>query len=324
MLFRPLDRLVQKAEAYSPEQGQTLFALGEEESVFRRLSTSLNTMLERIESDNRKLRQTVTELEEVNRELTEKRELVIRSEKLASVGRLSAGLAHEIGNPLSIIQGYVELLSRKDLTEDEKHQFSEKACHELQRIKRLIGQLLDFAGQMKREMTRISLNSIVNEVMLFLGEPLARCSTRVNLEAENDTVMADRDSLHQVLINIFLNALDAMEHIDDREKNLEITTLNETSATLGNIVVLRVIDNGVGIDDKHLAEVFDPFYTTKEIGRGTGLGLYVCHSIIENMGGKITLQSHSPRGTEVRIRIPVLKNQNISPNPDDEQQDTRH
>ncbi|KJS01777.1 MAG: hypothetical protein VR65_07595 [Desulfobulbaceae bacterium BRH_c16a] len=114
IFIRPLDKLVLKAENYYPDE-QSLFPFGDDESAFRKLSISLNALIDRIKRDNRSLRSTVSELENANKELKEKNDMVVRSEKLASAGRLSAGLAHEIGNPLSIIQGYVELLGREEV-----------------------------------------------------------------------------------------------------------------------------------------------------------------------------------------------------------------
>lgn len=307
ILFRPLDRLVQKADNYRPDQHSLFMASDDASGAFRKLSTSFNVLLDRIERDNRKLRQSVSELEEVNRQLQEKNDLVVRSEKLASVGRLSAGLAHEIGNPLSIIQGYIELLRRSDLDLNEKRQFADKAQQELDRIKRLIRQLLDFSGASLAAVEKISVNAVLDEVIGFvsLEKSFACCTIVKEFFAENDTILADKDALRQVFINCFLNAVDAMAEIKDKTKEIVVATCNEESRAMDQMLVISIKDNGPGIEEKHLQYIFDPFYTTKEVGRGTGLGLFVCHTIMEKLGGCITLRNRKNRGIEVRIEIPL-------------------
>lgn len=308
LFFRPLDSLVQKAEAYHPDE-QALFMLSDNESPFRKLSSSLTTMFERIERDNRTLRQNVGELEGVNTELKEKNDLVVRSEKLATAGRLSAGLAHEIGNPLSIIQGYVELLSRDDLDAGEKRQFSEKAQQELDRIKRLIKQLLDFAGPIRSVAETVSINALVSDVIGFvsLEKTFVECSISTKLLAEDDAIVADKDALRQVLINCLFNAVDATAAMSDPERQIVIATSHEQSSTMEPLLVILVQDNGTGIAKEQLEYIFDPFFTTKEVGSGTGLGLFVCHTIMERLAGTISLCNRVPTGVEVKIELPLRR-----------------
>ncbi len=306
LFFKPLDNLVQKAESYRPDQ-QLLFLSGENESPFRKLSTSLSTLFERIERDNHTLRQNVRQLEEVNAELKQKNDLVVRSEKLATAGRLSAGLAHEIGNPLSIIQGYVELLGRENLNAEEKQQFSEKAQQELDRIKRLIRQLLDFSGPSRLETETVSVNGLICEVISFvsLEKSFAQSSIRTQLFAEDDAVVADKDALKQVLINCLFNAADATSSLKELEREIIIATSLEHGSREEPQLVISLQDNGTGIAKDELQYVFDPFFTTKEVGRGTGLGLFVCHTIMEKLNGSIALCNRVPNGVEVRITLPL-------------------
>lgn len=306
ILFRPLDKLVEKADNYCSDK-QSLFLVSDEENAFRKLSISLNVLLDRIESDNSKLRRTVTELEGVNKDLKEKNDLVVRSEKLASVGRLSAGLAHEIGNPLSIIQGYVGLLSRDDLTRDEKQQYSDRAYQELDRIKKLIRQLLDFAGPIRSVAGQLAVNAVIDEVIGFikLEKSFSGCNIITMLHAEQDAIVADNDALRQVLINCFLNAVDAMAERADGSREIVVETYNAITGTMAPALIVTIKDNGVGIDETHLQDIFDPFFTTKEVGRGTGLGLFVCHTIMERLGGKISLSNGEPSGIVVKLEIPL-------------------
>ena len=306
IIFKPLDKLVLVAENYYPNE-ESLLSFSDDESAFRKLSASLNALLDRIKRDNRRLRSTVSELELANKELKAKNDLVVRSEKLASVGRLSAGLAHEIGNPLSIVQGYFELLQREDLSLDEKKHFSEKTQQELNRIKKMIGQLLDFSRSMPAEVeeSKVAVNQLIREVCGFLSLQKAVDPGMICLEllAEKDEILTDRDSLQQVLINLLFNAVDATADI--AERRIEIATSNEKNAVFGSSVVISVLDNGIGISKENLPIVFDPFFTTKEVGCGTGLGLYVCHTIIDGLGGTISIQNRMPAGIEVRIELPL-------------------
>lgn len=308
LFFRPLDSLVQKAGTYQPDE-ETLFLVSESESPFRKLSTRLNTLFERIERDNRTLRQNVRELEGVNAELQEKNDLVIRSEKLATAGRLSAGLAHEIGNPLAIIMGYLELLARDDLTSSEKTQFSHKSQQELDRIQRLIQQLLDFAGPIPSGSETVSVNGLIRDVVDFvsLEKTVNTYSITTTFFTEDDVDVADKDGLRQVLINCLFNAVDATADMDETERKIAITTSLLESTMSEAQFVICIQDNGTGIAAEELGNVFDPFFTTKEVGKGTGLGLFVCHTIMERLAGTITLRNLTPTGVEVKIVLPLRR-----------------
>ena len=308
LFFRPLDSLVQKAETYRPDE-QELFLVSDNDSPLRKLSASLNTLFARVEKDNRTLRHNLSALKQANAELQEKNDLVVRSEKLATAGRLSAGLAHEIGNPLSIIQGYVELLGRDDLCGDEKKQFSEKAQQELDRIKRLIRQLLDFSAPNRLETETVSVNALIGDVVSFatMERNFAQASIRAELLAADDAVVADKDALKQVLLNCLFNAADATASLQDRHRSIVIATSQEQNSKMPAQLVIRVRDNGTGITEEQQPYLFDPFFTTKEIGRGTGLGLFVCHTIMERLQGSITLGNVVPTGVEVRITLPLQR-----------------
>lgn len=306
ILFRPLDKLVKRTENYHPDN-QSIMPFHDEESAFRRLSISLNALLDRVERDNQRLRNTVEQLAAANRALKEKNELVIRSEKLASTGRLSAGLAHEIGNPLTIIQGYVELLGRQDLSVDEKRKFSANAQKELDRIKALIRQLLDYSRPMHGAKGIVSVNALISEVVSFVSveKSFAECRIRTDLRAEHDALLIEKDALRQVLVNILFNAVDATAG-KSGEREICITSFNDLKKD-DSYLAIRVEDNGIGIAKEHLENVFDPFYTTKEPGKGTGLGLFVCHTFVDRMSGQIEIDNRIPEGIEVKILLPIPK-----------------
>ncbi len=313
-VVRPIEKLVALTDSYSDFDidGVNFLSLSEK-NEFGRLSTALNRMLHRIETDRGKLRATVNSLEKANEQLLATQQEMVRTEKMASVGRLAAGLAHEIGNPLGIIQGYLELLQDKDISAADKKDFIARVDAELARINRLIRQLLDFSRPAKSEAQLISLHGLLTDLidMVQVQARMKEVEILTDFTAEPDTVWADENQLKQVFLNCLLNAADAIAEKSEEAGRIEISTrlISNESATEEDQDVLRVTvrDNGIGIAAEDLSSVFDPFFTTKEPGRGTGLGLSVSHGIVENMGGSITAVSEKGQETSIIVELPLVK-----------------
>ncbi len=302
LIVRPIERLVQLAEQHRGQQ-PIWFVMESSGSEFDRLAHSLNGMLAKIEADRQTLQDTVAQLEAANQELHQRQEEMIRAEKLASVGRMAAGLAHEIGNPLGVIQGYLGLLSRSQQTETHQD-FIRRAEQEVQRVNTLIRQLLDYARVPKGKPEAFSLHSLIQAVveMLRVQPVFRRIHLNIQAEASQDIIYADPDQLRQVLINCLLNSADAIiASSRAAEGRIHITTALLAQDTLG----LSLQDNGSGMDSERLAVVFDPFFTSKEPGRGTGLGLSVSRSLVEQAGGSISIESRLGQGTNVFISLPL-------------------
>ena len=155
------------------------------------------------------------------------------------------------------------LLSREDVTHDEKRDFSGKAHQELDRIKRLIRQLLDFATPRRLAAESISVNTLIRHTIAFvsLEKTFAGCAIATELSAERDGIIADEDALQQVLINLLLNAIDATAAHGEKERRITVATEVANSSRHGQVIVIRIKDNGVGIDQEHLQKVFDPFFS---------------------------------------------------------------
>lgn len=309
-LFRPLQKLLDRAEAYHDNK-QLLQLQIEDSGPFRFLSGRLNEMFARIEADNSLLRENIRQLEIANIELKKKNEIVIRTEKLATVGRLSAGMAHEIGNPLAIVQGYVELLALDKLDHEKKKDCADKAGKEIERISALLRQLLDYARQRKPYLEKFSIHSTISETVNLSGiaSKIEESGIVLKLSAENDIILTDREMLRQVLVNVLINAVDSLDSINCKDRQLVITTANTNkinSEGKGEGITIVIEDNGVGIPEENLAKVFDPFFTTKDVGKGTGLGLFVCNSIIEGLGGEIRLCNREMGGAELTIKLPLM------------------
>ncbi len=307
LFIRPLDRLVKLAESGSDRDGMILFE-SDDGDEFAKLTRSLNRMIKRIAADNEKLRSSVQSLEKANKELEHNRQEMVRVEKLAAVGRLSAGLAHEIGNPLGIIQGYIGMLGRDEGTGDEKIEYLVRIESELDRINDLMQQLLGFSRFGEKQSHIFSVHQVLSDIieLVRIRGQLKAVRFVERFQAENDLLTANSDSLKQVFLNCFFNSIDAIEEKGDRGEIL-VETENRQNNLDETVLAVSIIDNGKGIEAENIDKIFDPFFTTKEVGRGTGLGLFVSHTILENLGGRMRAESESGDGTRIIIELIIGK-----------------
>ena len=252
--------------------------------------------------------------EEVRRsyeQLRRSQDLLLRQEKLASLGRLAAGLAHEINNPLSSVAGFAEAIGRRAqsarLEEIEGFrdvpEYLAYIQQEVGRATAIVRRLLDFARQREPSFEELDLASLVQDTVALVRRQAAVTNKRVALDLAPGLplVQADHQMLQQVILNLVTNALDAIQG----EGEVRITALS----TSGHVEIL-VQDTGCGIPPEHLAKVFDPFFTTKEVGKGTGLGLAISQGIMEQHGGSIEVRSDGVgKGTTVAVHIPVVAQQ---------------
>jgi len=303
----PIDRIVRQADEYGSDE-DIFFTFRREDNELNRLSSALNRMLKRIAEDQQKLKASVVSLAKANQELKEAQNEIVRAEKMASVGRLAAGIAHEIGNPIGIVLGYMELIRQPDLAPEELKDFSLRAEKEIQRINTIIRQLLDLARPKKSEPQQISVHAVLEEIAGVMGaQPLmSGIEIDLKLEAERDILMVNAEQLRQVFLNLLLNAGDAIGEVKGLSHGrVGIRTWNETSPNSHPELVIGFEDNGKGIAPDQIESVFDPFYTTKEPGKGTGLGLAVSYMIIQKMGGTIAVESRVNSGTRFTIFLPL-------------------
>jgi signal transduction histidine kinase len=248
--------------------------------------------------------------EEIRRsyeQLRRSQDLLLRQEKLASLGRLAAGLAHEINNPLSSVAGFAEALQRRAQSArgrapDDRHEVSEYLTfiqEEVARAAAIVRRLLDFARQREPSFEEIDLASLARDTVAIFARQAAVANKRIVLDLAPDlpVVRADQQMLQQVILNLLTNALDAIEGAGE---------VRITAQVFGEHVELSVEDTGCGIPPEYLPKVLDPFFTTKEVGKGTGLGLAICLGIVEQHGGSIEVKSDSRgKGTTVVVRLPV-------------------
>jgi signal transduction histidine kinase len=312
--FQPLTRLARRAEEYRDDD-EFIFTVRKEDNELNTLSKALNSMLRRISDDREILRSTVMSLEKANLELKKAQEEIIRAEKLASVGRLSAGIAHEIGNPIGIVMGYLELLKQTDISEAEKDEYLLRTENEIERINTIIRQLLEISRPSSTDLSTVAVHELIDDIadVLKVQPLMSNIGLERHLSSENDTVLADPSQLRQVFLNLIINAADAISSMDrDVEGQLKIATELETvpeTESQGHPAMLKIrfIDDGPGIPEEDIGNIFDPFYTTKEPGKGTGLGLSVSFMIVEGLGGKMSVNSEMGEGTTMIIKLPLYE-----------------
>ena len=270
------------------------------------LTRSLSHMLKRLDENKRELQSHISSLEKANRDLRQAQDEIIRSEKLASVGRLAAGIAHEIGNPIGIILGYLDLLNSADIAEADKKDFLSRIESEIVRVNRIIRQLLDFSRPSSGEPQKTRVHDLVKMTLAMLEpQPMMEgIRTTLDLKAQKDMVLADPNHLQQVFLNIIMNAADALAEGMEEGRIRQLTIQSERTA---NSIELRFRDNGPGIPEEGLLRIFDPFYTTKEPGKGTGLGLSVCYRIVEGLGGTIRAESKAGEGATIVVSLPLYE-----------------
>jgi two-component system NtrC family sensor kinase len=252
---------------------------------------------------------------------------LVQSEKLAAVGTLAAGVAHELNQPLMVIRGYAqELLSDPRIAEAEIREDLQRIEAQTTRMTAIITHLRDFSRQSRGKRQRTDLNQVVGQALTFVGQQLKLRNIAVvqSLDAALPPVWADPFQLEQVLLNLVTNARDAMEGTGIGAGTLTVTTRRAAriadcrlpiadlpeKSKIGNLqsemLELAVTDTGPGIPPEVRARIFDPFFTTKEVGKGTGLGLSICHGIVQEHGGEIQVESPvaDGRGTRITLRLP--------------------
>jgi polar amino acid transport system substrate-binding protein len=237
-------------------------------------------------------------------DLSERRRLelqLVQSEKMAAIGQLAAGIAHEIRNPLGIIMN--ALYDLAELLPDPCAEVREDlhiARVEMKRVQEIINNLLEFSRDSQTELQVVDLNDLIGRTLKLMNKYLQNNGVRVHAAlAPQVACRASENGLRQVLLNLITNSVQAMPQ--GGELHLR------TDARSNGRVSLSVTDTGVGIAPERLAKIFDPFYTTKDPGEGTGLGLSVVHSVITNSGGTIDVRSHLGEGTTFYIDLPAAQ-----------------
>ncbi|NOX38650.1 MAG: HAMP domain-containing protein [Calditrichaeota bacterium] len=223
---------------------------------------------------------------------------ILHQEKMASLGLMAAGIAHEIGNPLTSISSVIQLMKRR-LKDPRNQQEMEAILENINRISRIVRELVDFSRPTSEELQPTDVNRVIQSAVGIMryDQRAKHITFHVDLDPSLPPLTLVADQLQQVLINILVNALDAME---TRGQDLYVRSRRQDRQ-----VIIEVEDTGIGIPEDALSKIFEPFYTTKEVGRGTGLGLTVSYGIIRKFKGDIQVESKVGKGTTFRIILPI-------------------
>ncbi len=236
-----------------------------------------------------------------HRDITEQKILerqVVRSQKMETFGTLAAGIAHEVGNPLTSISSLVQLVQRQS-SDDFVQEKLELVKNQINRISKILRELVDFSRPSTHDIKDVSVNLIIREALNIVqyGKKSRATVFDVALEENLAMIHAVPDQLLQVYLNILMNAVDACEGMRGH--------IFVSSALQGECIEAVFKDNGSGISEKNIGKLFDPFFTTKEVGKGTGLGLWVSLGIVRNFGGDIFVESEEGKSTTFTVRLPV-------------------
>lgn len=259
------------------------------------LADSFNQMVAALSASRSETEEHIASLEESNKALAQARDDLVRSEKLATVGHLAAGMAHEIGNPLGAVVGYLNIL-RDDL-QDDNRDLVERSLAEADRIDRLVRELLQYAAPADCRAVSFCPVSLLRESIGMLRHQGQFEGVEVvdNCSVVGQAVGMDRGRLMQVWINLLLNARDAMQG----PGRIELSCAHDESS-----IAISIRDNGEGMSQETAARMFEPFFTTKAPGRGYGLGLAVCQRIIDEHGGRISVTTGIGRGSCFTVTLP--------------------
>ena len=313
MVGKPLNQLIEKVRRVGegdftgPVTIQSADELG-------RLGNALNDMCAQLTKQHQ-------ELEAATLERIETVEQLRHAERLTTVGRMAAGLAHEIGTPLNVVTGRAELLASGKLDPQTARVSALAIQSEAQRITRIVRELLDFARQNTPQRSLQNLNELIITTRDLMETVAAKHHTHLHLALPEEELSANIDAgqIQQVLTNLIINAIQSAGNDgnvtiglnDSQRKSAGNDPGNDPGNDLGTDRIYRKIiitDDGEGISAQHREHIFEPFFTTKDVGEGTGLGLSISHGIIQEHGGWIEVESSEGQGSEFSIYLPVTNN----------------
>jgi signal transduction histidine kinase len=294
----PVERILDAARDLQSGSPGELPVLGDSGLGLDQAALAFERTASALSGERVRLAGKVTELTTANASLAEARASLVRSEKLATVGRLAAGVAHEVGNPLGAVSGYAELARARLGPEADPavRDALDRIAAAADRIDRIVRDLLDFARPARLELRAVSVPDAL-DAALRLASVQARfkqVEVTVGFPVDLPPVLGDERHLSQVFLNLLLNAGDAMGGAG---------RVRVVARRAGDGVEVEVSDSGPGIAEEDLPRIFDPFFTTKEPGQGSGLGLAICHAIVESLGGTIDASSQPGGGAAFVLRL---------------------
>ncbi len=263
---------------------------------------------QQIEESNRQLAAQNTVLENTLQQLKETELQLVQSEKIASLGRLSAGIIHEINNPINFASTGLYVLRKQgqELARESPEEFKDvlnDVDEGLQRVKNIVSDLRSFTHPDSVQRDPVKLVDVVNASLRFLSN---EWKDKVQIEqtvAPDLVVMANKNKLTQVFVNLIQNALDALKNRPEKPEPAHIVVAARPEEER---IVITIRDNGEGIEPQNLAKIFDPFFTTRDVGKGMGMGLSICYRILQELEGNISVSSERGKFCEFRIELPAV------------------
>jgi two-component system, NtrC family, sensor kinase len=308
LIVRPIERLVAAANRVAGGARTLRVPTGGAHELAA-LSSSMQAMAEKLIAEEASLILKVEELTETTHRLTQTQAQLIRSERMASVGRLAAGLAHEIGNPIAALMGMQDLVLDGGLEADEERDFIRRMRDETKRIHSVVRDLLDFArpegspGAPDQPLAPAAVSAVFRDVTALVRPQKLLRSVAFESDADESLeVLLPAPRLKQVLLNMVLNAAAAMESAKRDRGRISM----RASCVNGRRVRIEVEDDGPGVAAAVRDRLFEPFVTTKPVGEGTGLGLAVCRGLVESVGGEIGLDSSYTTGARFYVVLPSV------------------
>ena len=284
----------------------------DEMGVLARTFNSMKKDLKAARDQREKWTQTLeAEIAKKTEEIRKTHASLVQTEKLASLGRMAAGVAHEINNPLTGVVTFAHLLKKKFPPDSQEAQDIDIIIEQSERCSKIIKNLLTFARATPSEKGNVSINDVLKRTIFMVQnqEKFHHIKFNINLEDSRFIITGDSSQFQQIFLNMFINAADAM----GGRGNITVSTrsIEEDGKPY---VEIEFTDEGTGIEEKYLPKLFEPFFTTKPVGKGTGLGLSVSHGIVKHFGGYIKVKSEVGKGTSFFVRLPLPEKNNHEKN----------
>ena len=313
LVYRPLRDLEDGAKRLSSGNLEKPIPVRSKDE-FGQVAESFNSMTLALRNSQKELQEWAHTLEQKVEERTRQLRVAeaetARSEKLASVGLLASGIAHELNNPLTGVLTFSHLLREKMPEGSQEAEDLDLVIRETKRCAAIIRRLLDFAREKKPEMNFTDLNRLVENTVRIVEQPASLSNIELILELDDKLppIWIDANLIEQVILNMLVNAQHSIENggtIVVRTRSIMKPASSETDSESLPVAEIAIADSGCGISEKNLQRIFDPFFTTKEVGKGTGLGLSVSHGIVKAHGGTIEVESKVGKGSTFHVYLPL-------------------
>jgi len=303
LVGRPIQKLVEQARKVGTGDLSGTITIRQKGDEIAHLAGEMNLMLKQLQQSQKNLKN------ETERRISSIEQLH-HAERLATVGKLASGIAHEVGTPLNVVSGRAKMIASGDLSADETNESAIIIHDQSEKITKIIRQLLDFTRRRTPQKDTLNIGELISRVLTVL-KPIAdqnKVSLHSDSPEEEIDVKVDSEQIQQVMTNLVINAIQSMDDggkVEITASRNHCTAPDTIASSADNYLCIEVKDNGKGIPADKLERIFDPYYTTKKAGSGTGLGLSVVKEIIGDHGGWIDVESEVGKGSKFKVILPI-------------------